>query len=67
MTKEANPLVWGAVAAVGAALIVALTTVSGSASPDNAFFANPLKAAGGAFVWGAAIALFRNWLARRRL
>ena len=64
--KQANPLVWGAVAAIGAALIVVLANVAGTAQPDNPFFDSPLKAAGGAFVWGLGIAYFRNWLAKRR-
>lgn len=59
-------MIWGAGAAIVAAIIVYMATATGSALPDNALLDHPLKAAGGAFIWGAGVAMLRNWLARRR-
>jgi hypothetical protein len=66
LTKDANPLIWGAVCALIAALIVVAATAAGTVQPDNPLLDNPLKAAGAAFAWGVGIAFFRNWWVKRR-
>lgn len=66
MQKPANPLLWGAVAAVVAAVIVVLSQVAGIVQPDNPLLDNPIKAGLAAAVWGVGLAYFRNWWASRR-
>lgn len=63
--SPANPVVWGAVLAIIAALIVFGSDVSGSLRPDNTLLETPLKAAGAAFGFGVLIAMFRNWFNER--
>lgn len=64
--RPANPLVWGAVLAIVAALIIFGSDVIGSSRPDNTLLATPIKAAGSAFAFGFIIALARNWFNERR-
>lgn len=60
-TKEANPLVWGAVTGVLLATIIATAHVVGSTGPDNPLLETPLSAGGAGFVLGYLVAMFRNW------
>jgi hypothetical protein len=62
----ANPLIWGAVLAIIAALIVFGSDAVGSFRPDNTLLATPAKAAGAGFGFGFLIASFRNWFNERR-
>lgn len=64
--KETNPLIWGAVVAAIAAVMVVVSDLTGTLRPDNPLLANPLIAAAGGFFWGWAAGSFKNWYGRRR-
>lgn len=60
-----NPLKWGAVVALVAALIVVFAEMVGTEKPDNILLESPLRAAPPAFFFGWLAANIRNWLGRR--
>ena len=63
--RPANPAIWGAVLAVIVALLVIIGQATGQPPSDSALLQTPMKAAGAAFGFGFAVALFRNWLNER--
>lgn len=67
--KEANPLVWGAIAAIVAAGIWTATRLAGMPPSDNPLLRNPSVAAYVMFFWGYIAAVARNaygrWVNRR--
>ena len=63
--RPANPLIWGAVLGIIAAILVVVTQSAGQVS-GNDLLATPMKASGAAFGLGFAVALFRNWFNERR-
>ena len=65
MQKQTNPLIWGAVAAAIATLIVIASDLAGTQMPPNPLLDNPMTAAGAAFFWGWAAGSVKVWLGRR--
>jgi hypothetical protein len=64
--KPANPLIWGAVLGIIAALIVLGSDLTGSYRADNPLMDTPFKAGLGFFGFGVLAAMFRNWFNERR-
>lgn len=63
--KEVNPLIWGAVAGVGSAIIIALSQATNTVGPDNPLLESPFSAGGVGFFFGWAAGSIRNWFGRR--
>lgn len=63
--KQSNPLIWGAVGGLIAALLVTLALVFNVKTEPNPLLENPGIAGAGGFFWGWVAGSVKNWLARR--
>ena len=64
--RPANPMVWGAVLGIIAALIVLGSDLIGSYRESSPLLDTPIRAGLGFFGFGALLAMFRNWFNERR-
>ena len=63
--KQANPLIWGAVAAIIGGGMVVLGQLTGEPPLDDALLQNPFSAAVMSFFWGCAAGYAKNWYGNR--
>jgi len=62
--KNADPMMWGGVLGLVAAVVVALSQIFMVEQSSNDLLQTPFQAAGGGFFMGWAVANYRNWVNR---
>jgi hypothetical protein len=63
--RETNPLIWGVVVGLIAALLVILTPMAGAPTSPNDLLQNPLTAGGMGFFWGWVAGSIKVWYGNR--
>lgn len=62
--KQANPVIWGAIGAIGVTALVGVSAALGYRPVE--FDGNLSVQIGGGFFWGAVCAYLWNWSGKRR-